>query len=187
MENLAEQNEIEQEAEVQQSAAPYTLEEANVDARRLFKLGAKASKAAAMVDQDIAELEQEMQMLLDRRNEILEPMEAERERLKNNLIAYHQKAMRDNPKEKSIKLSYATLKSTLQGQDYSKDDEKLLDWVKKNSPEHVKVADPVVAWGELKKQVAVVEGKAVIKETGEVVEGLEPLARVIKYDVKLVQ
>jgi hypothetical protein len=31
-----------------------------------------------------------------------------------------------------------------------------------------------VAWGELKKQLVVVGGKVMLKETGEVVEGIEP-------------
>ena len=152
----------------------YDIEAANHDANKLAQINRKARKATALIDQDIAEAEAELQRLLDRKKEILEPMETEMSRLKSNLMAYHRGLLASGISEKTIKLSSATLKSQKNPQGYIKDDDKLLQWVQSNAEDYIKVAEPTVAWGELKKQLVVVGGKVMLKETGEVVEGIEP-------------
>lgn len=152
----------------------YGLEEAKKDAKALYRLQHKETLAAAMIEQDIAEVQKELQMLLERKKEILEPLENEMGRLKANLTAYHQGLLASGIDEKTIKLPHATLTSKRKPQDYIKDDGKLLEWAQSNAEDYVKVAKPTVAWGELKKQLVVVGGKVMLKETGEVVEGIEP-------------
>ena len=144
----------------------YSFDEAAQDAKTLHKLQRKAKLATGMIDQDIAEAQKELQLLLDRKKEILEPLEEEMARLKANLTAYHQDQLAAGG-DKTIKLSYATLKSRRMPQDYVKDDDKLLEWALVNATEFIKQD---IIWGELKKQLVVAGDKVLLKETGEIVK-----------------
>ena len=162
----------------------YELEDANKDAALLHKLNRKATLATAMIDQEITELEKDLQVLEGRRKEILEPLEAEMERLKGNLKEYHRRVLEAGG-DKTIKLPWATLKSRQQPQDYERSEDKLLSWAQANAPEFVNTPAPTVAWGDLKKAVVVAGSKVLLKETGEVVEGLESKERAVKFDVEV--
>ena len=162
----------------------YSLEDASKDAALLHKLNRKATLATAMIDQEIAELEKDLQVLEGRRKEILEPLEGEMERLKGNLTEYHRRTLEAGG-DKTIKLPWATLKSRQQPQDYDKAEDVLLSWAQANAPEFVKVPAPTVVWGDLKKAVVVAGSKVLLKETGEVVEGLVPKERAVKFDVEV--
>ncbi len=87
----------------------YSLEDASKDAALLHKLNRKATLATAMIDQEIAALQQDLRMLEGRRKEILEPLEGEMERLKGNLTEYHRRTLEAGG-DKTIKLPWATLK-----------------------------------------------------------------------------
>lgn len=166
------------------ACSTYGLEDANRDAAVLHKLSRKATLATAMINQEIAALQQDLQVLEARRKEILEPLEGEMERLKGNLAEYHRRELEAGG-DKTIKLPWATLKSRQQPQDYEKSDDALLAWAQTSAPEFVKVPAPTVAWGDLKKAVVVAGSKVLLKETGEVVEGLTPKERTIKFDVEV--
>lgn len=168
MNNLAETLEM----EVPAMEWKYDLEQAAKDAKELHKLQRKAKLAAGMVDQEIETTQKELAELEARRKEILEPLQEEMKRLEANLTGYHRQQVEQGG-DKTIKLPWATLKSQKNPQGYIKDDETLLEWAQSNAAEYVKVAASV-AWGELKKQLVVVGGKVMLKETGEVVEGIEP-------------
>lgn len=61
----------------------------------------------------------------------------------------------------------------LGGAAFNRDDAKLVTWLKENGfGEYVKVKEEP-AWGDLKKQIEVVGTSAVIKDTGEILEGIE--------------
>ncbi len=169
MNNLAEVMEPEASAMDQE----YGLEQAGRDAKALHKLQRKAKLEVGMVDKEIEAVQQELAVLEARRKEILEPMEDEMAYLESNLTAYHRQQLEQGG-DKTIRLPWATLKSQKNPQGYIKDDGMLLEWAQSNAAEYVKVAEPTVAWGELKKQLVVAGDKVMLKETGEVVEGLEP-------------
>lgn len=166
------------------ACSTYSLYDANKDAAQLHKLSCKATLATAMIDQEIAEIEKDLQVLEARKKEILEPLEDEMERLKGNLTEYHRREVEAGG-DKTIKLSWATLKSRQQPQDYDKAEDVLLSWAQANAPEFVKVPAPTVVWGDLKKAVVVAGSKVLLKETGEVVEGLTPKERAVKFDVEV--
>lgn len=176
---------MENALEIQQQEYQYDINDANKDAKELHRLNRKATLATAMLDQEIAQLKQDLQLLDDRKQEVLKPLNEEIDRLKSNLMAFHRDQLERDVKEKTIKLPYATLKSKTQPQDYAKDEDKLLDWVKSNATDYLKVVDPTVSWGELKKNVVVAGGKALLKDTGEIIEGLEPLEKSVKFDVEV--
>lgn len=166
------------------TCSSYDLTDANKDAALLHKLNRKATLATAMIDQEIAQTQQDLQALEARRKEILEPLSMEMERLKANLTEYHRRVLEAGG-DKTIKLPWATLKSRQQPQDYERSEDKLLSWAQANAPEFVKTPAPTVVWGDLKKAVVVAGSKVLLKETGEVVEGLEPKERAVKFDVEV--
>lgn len=61
------------------------------------------------------------------------------------------------------------------GPEFKRDNDKLLNWTKKNAPEYIEVKE-IPKWGELKKITKVVNGQ-VITEDGEIVEGVEVIER----------
>lgn len=160
-------------AEVLTDCVTYDIEDARRDAAQLHKLNRKATLATGMIDAEIAELQKDLQLLEARKEEILKPLHEEMMILQTNLTEYHRRELEAGG-DKTIKLPWATLKSKAQPQDYVRDDTVLLHWVQINAPEYVKVAEPTVAWGELKKAVVVAGNKALWKETGEVIDGLAP-------------
>ena len=162
----------------------YCLEDARRDAALLHKLKRKAALATSMIDQEIADLQKDLQALEARRKEILDPLATEMEQLKTNLTEYHRRELEAGG-DKTIKLPWATLKSKKQSQDYDRDDVVLLKWAQENAPDFVKVAEPTLAWGELKKAVVVAGNKVLLQETGEVIDGLVPKERTVKFDVEV--
>ena len=171
-------------AEVLVACETYDIEDARRDAAQLHRLNRKAALATGMIDQEIAELQKDLQALEVRREEILHPLNEEMLFLKNNLLAFHQREL-ESGGDKTIKLPWATLKSKTQTQDYDRDDAVLLRWAQANAPEFVKVAEPTLAWGELKKVVVVAGNKVLMKETGEIIDGLAPKERTVKFDVEV--
>lgn len=169
-------------AETEYSA--YSLDDARRDAAALHRLKRKAALSTAMIDQELAELQKDMQALEERRKEILDPIENEMQYLKVNLMEYHRREL-DAGGDKTIKLPWATLKSKKQSQDYDRNDTALLEWVQANAPEFIKPVEPQVAWGDLKKAVVVAGDKVLLKETGELVSGLVPKEQAVKFDVEV--
>lgn len=170
------------EPEVTAMDREYGIEQAGRDAKALHKMQRKATLAVSMVDQEIEATRQELASLEARRKEILEPLQEEMNRLESNLTAYHRSQLEQGG-DKTIKLPWATLTCRRKPQDYAKDDDRLLEWVQDNAADYVKIAKPTVAWGDLKKQLVVVGGRVMLKETGEVVEGVEP--RPVEIDFKV--
>lgn len=162
----------------------YGIEQAGRDAKALHKLQRKAELAVGMVDKEIEAVQQELAVLEERRKEILEPLQEEMKYLEANLTAYHRQQLEQGG-DKTIKLPWATLTCRRKPQDYIKDDGKLLEWVQDNAADYIKVAAPTVAWGEFKKQLVVAGGKVLLKETGEVVEGVEPKPIEISFGVEV--
>lgn len=161
----------------------YGIEQAGRDAKALHKLQRKAELAVGMVDKEIEAVQQELAVLEARRKEILEPLQEEMKYLEANLTAYHRQQLEQGG-DKTIKLPWATLTCRRKPQDYTKDDDRLLEWVQGNAADYVKVSTSV-AWGDLKKQLVVAGGKVLLKETGEVVEGVEPKPVEISFNVEV--
>lgn len=161
----------------------YGIEQAGRDAKALHKLQRKAELAVGMVDKEIEAVQQELAVLEARRKEILEPLQEEMKYLEANLTAYHRQQLEQGG-DKTIKLPWATLTCRRKPQDYTKDDDRLLEWVQGNAADYVKVSTSV-AWGDLKKQLVVAGGKVRLKDTGEVVEGVEPKPIEISFGVEV--
>ena len=162
----------------------YTREEALRDTAILHRLEKKKQQLTQEIDEEIEELERELDYLNARKEEVLRPITDEMNFIKQNLIAWHQAELEAGG-DKTIKLPYANLKSRIAPQDYEKDDIALMEWVRVNAPEYIKIAEPTVAWGDLKKQIVVAGDLAILQETGEIIDGLAPKAREVKFDVEV--
>lgn len=71
------------------------------------------------------------------------------------------------------KLLHGTLTVKKGGVTYARDDAKLLAWLKENGHSDLVRVKEEPAWGELKKQIEATGSMAVMKETGEVIDGIE--------------
>ena len=69
---------------------------------------------------------------------------------------------------KKYKLLSGTLVINPEKQEFIKDDEKILEYLKANNPEYIKVTESPM-WGELKKTVQVKNG-SVVTQDGEIIE-----------------
>ena len=87
-------------------------------------------------------------------------------------------------KSVSYKLPAGKLVLKQQEPEYDKDDDKIVKWLEKNSPEFVKVKK-TPDWQGLKNTL-VVSGETMVTEDGEVVPGIKVIARddVFKVEVK---
>ena len=171
------------EPEVPAMEWPYDVERAAEDAERLHELKEEAVQATELIDKAIEKKKKELATLEERRKDMIKPLQEEMAYLEANLTAYHQRELEQGGK-KTIKLPWATLTSRKQAQDYIKDDGKLLEWAQGNAADYIKVSTSV-AWGDLKKQLVVAGGKVLLKETGEVVEGVEPKPIEISFGVEV--
>lgn len=171
------------EPEVPAMEWPYDVERAAEDAERLHELKEEAAQATELVDKAIEKKKKELATLEERRKDMIKPLQEEMAYLEANLTAYHQRELEQGGK-KTIKLPWATLKSQKKPQDYIRDDDRLLKWAQGNAEDYIKVSTSV-AWGELKKQLVVAGGKVRLKDTGEVVEGVEPKPIEISFGVEV--
>ncbi len=90
----------------------------------------------------------------------------------NALEIYMRKLNQKNPKTKSIKLIHGKLQLRKQQPKFNYDDGKLLRWLKENRHQNFIRIKESPDKSALKKSVAIADGKAILKDTGEIVEGI---------------
>ena len=92
--------------------------------------------------------------------------------MESKLEHYARQLKEDDPELKTHKLPFGTLKFRAQRPKWRYDDDKLLEFVEESIAKLVKV-EKRVDKRELKKRLRVVGDKAVVEETGQIVEGIE--------------
>ena len=122
-------------------------------------------------------------------DEIEHWLEKENEKIQNNIdfmksklknYAYDLKD--DNPDLKTHNLPFGALKFRKRRPKWNYDDDKLLEFAENNFKEAVKVKKKVNK-RKLKKKADVVGNKAVIEDTGEVIDGIKVVQRPEKFKV----
>jgi len=148
-----------------------------------------AVRKIARIEHSLKEAEETAKKEIDKINEWLTGQQEhavnEKEFFVNLLEVYHRKIIRDNPKQKTIKLPHGNLQLRAQQPEFAFG-ENLLTWVKQNSLPYVEVQEKL-KWGELKENLIVKDGKAILKETGEIVEDITVTERDTKFSVKVVE
>lgn len=106
------------------------------------------------------------------------------------LEEYHRKAIAENPKAKTIKLLHGETQLRAKSPDFSRDDNAILNWARKNRPGLVTLPhwirpEPKLDWAELKKIFKVQGTSAIDPETGEVIPGITVIEQPKKFSIKL--
>jgi hypothetical protein len=99
------------------------------------------------------------------------------------LKIYAEQLKIDDPKLKTHKLPFGQLQFRKQRDKWEYDNDKLLDFAEKNLKDAVKVKKSVDK-RKLKQKIKVVGDKAVVADTGEVIEGIKVIERGEKFKVK---
>lgn len=162
-----------------------TMVEAEAVAKKMYKLEQKRRETVELFEGAMERVKVELYDLTEQQKVALAPIDEDILYYKQQLEAFSRQQLEETG-EKTIRLPHATLTARKQPQDYHRDDEALLKWVQDNAAEFVKLAKPSVAWGDLKKQLVVAGDKVLLKDTGEVIDGLEPKPIEVKFDVEVV-
>lgn len=89
------------------------------------------------------------------------------------LEAYMRDLNRKDPRKKSLSLIHGRLQLRKQQPIFKYDDKKLVEWLKKTRHTNLVRVEEKPDKKELRKLLVTANGKAIIKSTGEIVEGIE--------------
>jgi len=102
--------------------------------------------------------------------------------MKSKLKNYAMELKDENPDLKTHSLPFGALKFRKKRPKWNYDDDKLLEFTENNLEEAVKVKKKVDK-RKLKKKAEVVGNKAVLKDTGEIIEGVSVVQRPEKFKI----
>ena len=152
--------------------------------RKIKQMKEKQSENEKLAKEQIAEIEDEIK-------EVRKWLEEENSRIDNNigfmeskLENYAHRLREDDPDLKTHKLPFGSLKFRAQRAKWKYDDDKLLEFVEEAMSDVVKIKKKVDK-RKLKKRIDVVDGRAIIKDTGEIVEGIKVTNRPEKFLVDI--
>jgi phage host-nuclease inhibitor protein Gam len=102
----------------------------------------------------------------------------------SHLIDYHQRLIAEDPKAKTVRLPHGQLKCRAQQPEWTKDEDKLLEWAKAADPTNLVEIKESARWAEIKKRLSVLpDGSAVDVNSGEIVPGVLALEQPPKFSV----
>lgn len=140
--------------------------------RRLHRLRFERERIEAMFDKLIEELN-------DRRSAQVDPLKATIDWLEQALALWHHARLKEDPKALTIQLPSGTLRSAKAQPRWTYDDAAaFLEWAKTNATAAIRTPEikEEIAKNEAKKvldpMIEVVDGRAIVKETGEKIPGL---------------
>lgn len=153
-------------------------DQANWALRKLAIIRREMKQAEEQADREIQRIEHWLKGELER-------LQGDAEFFESLLCEYHRDIYEQNPKAKTVKLPAGTLKLRAQQPEFKRDEDKLIAWLKGTGRADLVKIKESADWSALKKDVAVVNGQAIIKDTGEVVEGVTALERPPKFSVEV--
>lgn len=136
----------------------------------------KMSKIKAEIDENIMTAQAEIERITGWRDSENEKLERSAAFFEGLLYEYFMALRETDPKLKTMKLPHGALKMRAQQPKYEYDETLMLPWAKKNLPEAVVV----------KESVAKTPVKKHIKDTGEMVPGVEIVERPERFSVEVV-
>jgi phage/plasmid-associated DNA primase len=152
--------------------------------RKIKHLKQKQQKNEKLAEAEIEDIQKEI-------DEVQEWLDKENEKYQNSidyfeslLYFYTLELRKEDPELKTHKLPFGKLQFRSKRPKWNYDNSKLLDFVSTNYREFVKVKESVDK-RKLKQMTEVVGNKVVVKNTGEIVEGVEVVERNEKFQVKV--
>lgn len=141
-----------------------TLDQANWALRKI-----SAFKAKAMEINSLAEAE--IERIKSWQDSELKKIESSIKFFEMLLEEYHRSRIAQNPKEKTITTPYGKMQIRKVPAKWNYDDNKLLEWLKKNKPHLIRIKEEPNKQ-ELKKVLKIENSWAIDPDTGEVVDGI---------------
>jgi hypothetical protein len=152
--------------------------------RKIKHLKEKQAKNEELAESEIEEIQKEI-------NEVQKWLNEENDKLQNSisffesiLYSYALELRKEDPELKTHKLPFGKLQFRSKRPKWNYDNSKLLDFVSTNYRELVKVKKSVDK-RKLKQVTEVVGDKVVVRDTGEIVEGVEVVERDEEFQVKV--
>ncbi|GIM44452.1 phage protein [Collibacillus ludicampi] len=165
--------------EVRENFVVDTKEKAVWALRKLAKIRQEMAENQAIAEKEIERIKAWLE-------DVNGGLQRDAEYFESLLQAYHRMVLEENPRAKSIKLPYGTLKARKQEPDYIRDEEKLLIWTKANRPDAVRVKESV-DWSSLKRTIVSTENGVAVDENGQVIEGITVVDCGIKFSVEVAE
>lgn len=158
-------------------------QKANWALRKIKHLKNKKDKNDEFAETEIETIQKEI-------DEVNSWLESENSSLNNDIeylemkLKYYALDLKDDdPELKTHKLPFGQLQFRKQRKKWKYDDSKLLEFAEKNLKDAVKIKKRVDK-RKLKKKIKIVGSKAVVSDTGEVIEGIKVIKRGEKFKVK---
>jgi hypothetical protein len=152
--------------------------------RKIKHLKEKQAKNEKLAESEIEDIQKEI-------DEVQKWLSGENDKLQNSidffesiLYSYALELRKGEPELKTHKLPFGKLQFRTKRPKWNYDNAKLLDFITSNYRELVKVKESVDK-RKLKQMTKVVGGKVVVKDTGEIVEGVEVVERDEEFQVKV--
>jgi hypothetical protein len=152
--------------------------------RKIKHLKEKQAKNEELAESEIEDIQKEI-------DEVQNWLDEENNKLQNSidffesiLYSYALELRKGEPELKTHKLPFGKLQFRSKRPKWNYDNAKLLDFITSNYRELVKVKESVDK-RKLKQMTEVVSGKVVVKDTGEIVEGVEVVERDEEFQVKV--
>lgn len=150
--------------------APFRIADDDVADWAVQKIAEKKAeydRLKELADREIARITEKVEQAKRR-------YEADSSLLTNCLLNYFMTVPHRKTKTtEKYQLLHGTLTMKLGGTDFRRDDAKLVAWLKENGREDLVKIKEEPAWGDLKKQIEAVGSSVIIKDTGEILEGIE--------------
>ena len=157
---------------------------ANWALRKIRQMKEKQNKNKELAKSQIEKIQDEIDEInhwLDKENDkIQNNIDFMKTKLKNYAFTLKE----DNPDLKTHSLPFGALKFRKRRPKWNYDDDKLLQFAESNLQEAVKVKKRVDK-RKLKKKADVAGNKAVLKDTGEIIEGVKIINRPEKFKIKV--
>jgi phage/plasmid-associated DNA primase len=158
-------------------------QKANWALRKIRHLKQKKKENKEFANTEIETIQKEI-------DEVNQWLESENSSLDNDieymegiLRVYAEQLKKDDPELKTHKLPFGQLQFRKQRDKWEYDDDKLLEFAEANIKDAVKIKKSVDK-RKLKQKLKVVGDKAVVADTGEVIEGVKVIKRGEKFKVK---
>ena len=152
--------------------------------RKIKHLKQKQQKNEKLAESEIEDIQKEI-------DEVQKWLSGENDKLQNSidffesiLYSYALELRKGEPELKTHKLPFGKLQFRSKRPKWNYDKAKLLDFISINYRELIKVKESVDK-RKLKQVTEVVGGKVVVKDTGEIVEGVEVVERDEEFQVKV--
>lgn len=141
----------------------------------------KCKESLTEIERYRSSLENKVKDLMDKLSKLDEEEKFAKER-RNSYLAEYFETIPDGHKKKTktqekYRLPSGEIIKKYPNPQVKRDDEKLLKWIKDSKLDDYVEVKETPKWGELKKLTKVIGGQTIIKDTGEIVEGVELIER----------